>query len=435
MITAKRSILLITLFLAACSGAPDQSSPTPPSTQPPEVATALATTAPATETAPASTATLPSSPVGEQGQIISRYQAGDPVQIYQVGLRTLTEGWGLGRVNYLDSDHILYTTDGGNTWRDVTPPQPISEGPLLASVNFLDKDRALVIYFPQDHNILVEDPFVWRTADRGESWQAGELLDTSGLTQAFLPRQLIFAFPSGAPGSLQQDGWLSVSVGTGQNQHATALYQTSDGGQTWSRILDPFTGHSLQTCHKNAFAFADAKNGWAALDCQGSVSGPALAYTTNGGSAWGDVQLPPPPDHPALFEESANCYTHSPYRFGLDRGTVGIVCESSDQAEADLNFLYLTDDGGQTWQAKPAPLGQFSFYTWMQGYLAGSTIYSTDDRGTTWVPRADVQWFGELNFINSQVGWVVAHYQGATLLMSSRDGGATWNELSPVIGP
>lgn len=355
---------------------------------------------------------------------IQHYQIGEHIQIYKVSLKTLREGWGQGRVETMDSDHILYTNDGGNTWMDVSPPHPVGNVPLQARTTFVSKDTAYVIYFPQDQLILVEKPFVWRTNDRGQTWQGGEVLDTGGLDKFYIPDHLVFAN--------SQDGWLSVNVGAGMSQHFTALYQTGDGGQSWIRILDPFNGTGL-TCKENALVFADRDRGWAALDCQGLYSGVTMSYTTNGGGAWGSVVLPPPPDQLTLFEDSANCFTHSPHRFSLESGLVGVTCEPWENTQPATNYLYLTEDGGQTWQSKPAPEGEFYFYTWYQGYLTGPIIYSTNDRGSSWTPMSKVEWWGDFNFINSQLGWVVAHYQGATSLMSTVDGGATWTEISPVI--
>lgn len=391
--------------------------------QPEAAATDPAPTAPA----PTEAATPTPTDTPPAADVIPHYSAGDPVLVLHLTMRGLNEGWAVGRAEDNDHDHILYTLDGGSTWQDVTPPQPAGEGLQQATAYFPDIDTGFVIYTPREGVQIPAGPQIWQTRDRGQTWTASQPLDTGGLEETWAPIRLTFVGT--------EVGWLQVFVGAGMSHNYTALYQTTDGGQVWQRILDPYQGSGLQACEKTGLAFADPDLGWAGLNCQGLYSTITMAYTANGGRVWDDVPLPPPPGQPTLFEDSANCYTHSPHRFSADLGLVGVTCEAWEEDVPDQYFLYLTDDGGQTWQVRDMPPGALYFYNWYQGYIGGPVIYHTIDRGQTWDQQAEVPWFGEFSFINSQMGWAVGHYQGAVGLYRTTDTGATWEELTPVIGP
>jgi photosystem II stability/assembly factor-like uncharacterized protein len=74
----------------------------------------------------------------------------------------------------------------------------------------------------------------------------------------------------------------------------------------------------------------------------------------------------------------------------------------------------------------------------------------TEDHGQTWSPVKTVAWMGELDFVNELVGWTIARQppergvpdylynidliRPASLLHTT-DGGQTWQEITPVVGP
>ena len=72
---------------------------------------------------------------------LQRLAAGQPVTITYISMLDPTMGWAIGGAE----DHVLRTDDGGETWHDVTPPEPapIAEEPgKIASGFFLDANRA-----------------------------------------------------------------------------------------------------------------------------------------------------------------------------------------------------------------------------------------------------------------------------------------------------
>jgi len=173
------------------------------------------------------------------------------------------------------SDHVLTTADGGQTWRDVTPPEPApKEGNLAAQGYFADAGAAWVIYHSQNEMVIPAAALVWRTQDSGQTWQPSLPLDLQGLNEFYSPSDLVFAD--------SQNGWLLVHVGAGMSHDYVALFRTQDGGQTWARLLDPYGDSGIQSCQKNGLVFPTAQNGWLTGDCGGVMAGAFLFQTADG---------------------------------------------------------------------------------------------------------------------------------------------------------
>ena len=58
---------------------------------------------------------------------------------------TETAGWAIGGEED-PGKLVLITRDGGNTWTDVSPPEPVSNIQKIAFGFFLDADTAWVTY-------------------------------------------------------------------------------------------------------------------------------------------------------------------------------------------------------------------------------------------------------------------------------------------------
>ena len=81
-------------------------------------------------------------------------------------------------------------------------------------------------------------PVVWRTQDRGFSWEASEPLDLGEVPISDY-RITNMQFVDEA------DGWLLIHVG-GMNT-GVMLFHSQDGGKSWERLLDPSSA-DLQDC-------------------------------------------------------------------------------------------------------------------------------------------------------------------------------------------
>ena len=84
--------------------------------------------APATDT-PTDTATAPAPPTPVAltptlaSPALAHLVPGQKIDITYIHMVDVNQGWGIGGLNKA-SDHVFTTKDGGQTWKDVTPPQP-----------------------------------------------------------------------------------------------------------------------------------------------------------------------------------------------------------------------------------------------------------------------------------------------------------------------
>ncbi len=235
------------------------------------------------------------------------------------------------------SGFVARTTDGGATWRQVSSGSGASlhdvarfaDGTLIAvgdDGTLLVKAgdgpwalrpfataralKAVDVVGPQAAVVVDEDGRVYRTADRGASWTAGAAAPP-GLDAA----DVRFTTPL--------DGWV---VGSGFTE--SALYHTTDGGDTWLPV-DGVAG------------------GWVAVDFEGpsgvaaNVTG-LYRYTTDGGATWTSADLPDPEGFLAVTD------------MDLADGSTGYTV-------GQRGYAARTTDGGATWTRLPTPDPEVDF--------------------------------------------------------------------------
>ncbi len=444
-------LVFLSLFLFSC-GFPGthailQATGTPTSTLPPTATPIL--TLPPTRTPtlpPSATPTLtetdtapilPTPPVLTPtlaGPAMTHFVLGQKIDITYIHMVDVNQGWGIGGLDKA-SDHVFRTRDGGETWREVTPPQPApgAGASITALGYFLDADTAWVTYGPPAGTYAVP-PFiqVWKTEDGGGKWSYGSI-DTSLVTgEAFSPYYLNFAD--------KQRGWLMVYLGAGMMHAYVALFMTVDGGATWTDILDPYTTNDIQSFSKTGMVFVDPKTGWLTRDSQGVDPSPHLFRTTDSGVTWKRLDLPAPADIPSLFNSYA-CGTTSPNAFSAVSVIIAMTCRDIGTFKIEKDYTYFTSDAGGTWQTYPLPsdysLGEGLYFLSPQNGLAlGRMIYKTSDGGKTWNFIQQVSWDGQFSFVSMELGWAhVFNDQGETALVKTINGGETWVMLYPVVGP
>ena len=386
---------------------------------------------PPTNTIPAPTKTpLP-------GQL----EPGQAVRIIQIHMLNRTTGWAIGQVETDLNDHILFTTDGGQSWQDHTPLEALLNPPAegLAATTFFGADgNAWVIYASQSpQQPIQEKQAVWHTADNGKSWQAGRTLSLSGFqAEYFIPSNLGFLD--------EQHGWVMAHVGAGMSHDYIVVFTTSDGGQTWQRVVDADKNPDLMGCSKTGLAFSIATNGWLTGNCPGLMDHLFLYSSIDGGQTWQPGNIFPPTDQPAdLFSDGkAGCGVPDLIYVTARSTLLTMRCEFYN-TKRTVAWLYVGKAGG-TLEAHllPTPFGAFDFIDTEEGWMVGTQqddpatpgeIYHTIDGGQSWTLVLSTAWQGTPDFIDSNTGWVVAHASDKLALVFTNNGGKLWEKLSPVI--
>lgn len=164
-------------------------------------------------------------------------------QLFSICMVDAEAGWALTGTS------VLRTTDGGETWADVTPET--EAGATIAAESFLDAGKAWFTIARENASTLV----VFRTANGGESWRRNVI------KMSYTPLGALLNFID------TNHGWLLVHHGVAMGSEEVEVYRTVDGGGSWTLVTAarpdsrkpedlPFGGV------KNGLRFVDEQNGW-----------------------------------------------------------------------------------------------------------------------------------------------------------------------------
>ena len=180
----------------------------------------------------------------------------------------------------------------------------------LAAVDFVTPAVGWVVVQREPRDFVV-----LHTADAGETWHR-QLAGSDEVIGEYLR-------------FFDQSHGMLVLLGT-----QAALYQTSDGGNTWARLpLTSFGGYVLSA------DFVDASYGW--LLAQASTEGEVLLRTEDGGRTWLGL------GNPVAYSDWA-------YRVVFTSSSNGWLYTQSNEP-----YAYKSEDAGNTWRrvGLPAPPG------------------------------------------------------------------------------
>ena len=251
-------------------------------------------------------------------------------------------------------------------------------------------------------------------------------------------------------------GWFATRTGE--------IYKTSDGGESW---LVQYEGDA----YFRSMGFADSRRGWVG-NLQGEA-GDVLYQTEDGGTTWSVVKLPSGPvgicgiwvvDHTTIYAagrrdgpafvlkssdggESWSAIDMSEYADGLVDIYFWTPEEGIVVGQTAYTALILgTRDGGDTWERRyvgsrsrtEGNAWKISFPSRTVGYVSieawGAEEYflKTTDGGTTWEDK--LFWSGEIpygaqgiGFVTPTRGWMGSFIRQRPTL-KTEDGGETWQE-------
>lgn len=237
-----------------------------------------------------------------------------PVRIFAV---SEDEAWVLAlRYPSPNRCRLFHTTDGGVTWVERTGPfNDTNRG--VQNIHFFNEQEGIVFGSPRTGTASIDIIRIFRTSDGGDTWT--ELFDPNVPLQIEGDSYFLFS-GNGSYAAVGDTLWFLTT----QNR----VYRTADRGQNWQRIPTDLPG-STTIAGLAGVAFRDALNGMVV-----SFNPQQGAVTSNGGTIWTPIDMPPTP--------TARSVQHIP---GTENTYV-----LTDGYEGNSGDISITFDGGQTWE-------------------------------------------------------------------------------------
>jgi photosystem II stability/assembly factor-like uncharacterized protein len=324
------------------------------------------------------------------------------IRLTYVRMIDATTGWAT------DDLKIYRTTDGGQTWHNLTPagvvPVNPQGGPLSLVITVLNDKAA---WFSDGQKI-------YRTTDAGQTWQPSSPPIQGSVSYLTFVDAL--------------HGWAIDNLGNATGRSFMNLLRTTDGGAHWTRI--PFESGG----HQSILVFLNATTGWIG----GSSAGDPiyLLVTHDGGVTWQQQSLPNPMSQ--AFTAGVTALTF----FDTRNGALSLVAYAT-ASNAGGEYNYVTHDGGATWSIVGAPQSSTFQSTdfldanhwWMVGGQIGNmSLAITSDGGRHWTtlnPGGTFNNAERVDFISATTGWAYSQTSNTPLLLQTADGGHTWRQIAP----
>jgi photosystem II stability/assembly factor-like uncharacterized protein len=297
---------------------------------------------------------------------------------------------------------LQYTSDGGRTWRAVTPANPTTVENLNPVCTAVAAGNA------------------WAVETTNDPPPANILRVGRGVVRAIssLPPLPAISVLAGLTFFDANHGWVLIAHGSSLRED---LYRTLDGGNTWALVA-----HNQPVGYGEVFT--SATRGWARNSDQ-------VLTTFDSGATWRAVTLPAAPHvvgfRPELYQVVA-------------RGRSVVVWRGNWNGTVFEPFFDVSSDEGHTWSQRRGPNGlqvagnANSLFDAADArhlrFFSGERLWISDDGGRTWTRRprnlagAYVQ---SISFPTADVGWIMGRTRRSSpSVLRTADAGRTWNDVT-----
>lgn len=341
----------------------------------------------------------------------------------QIRMVDKKNGWAFGT-------SVKRTNDGGLTWVDRTP-----QG--------YDNSRYEPFLFNEQFTWFVVRPAddepnwtIYRTADGGNSWTSTTIpiKDTWTVPSVNTAFNLYFTD--------EKTGVFSFISDPAAGPVKTALYQTTDGGQTW-KYVNKIAPDGVLVSTASGMSFSDRLHGFITFPNSKDTQ-PEIYGTFDGGTTWKRLTL----DLPQDIKDAVFFAEHPPQFFGNAKkeGVMSLSYMTKNNEKAGIVW-FTTENGGTTWSPaisqdgaptviskdgsapqgfRPSTASDLKHF-WMIDAETG-TLHGTSDGGGHWQvlnTSPQLRDAVELKFIDNKIGWV----RGDGFFLQTEDGGRSWKEL------
>jgi len=221
---------------------------------------------------------------------------------------------------------IIKTTDGGYNWEQLLSPVNF----FLSKIQFTDSQTGYIIGGDNTGGYLL------KTVNEGQTWQLINLQ---------------------TPDNIRPTGLFFLDNNTGFISGKKLFRRTTDGGQSWSEVIEPVSENINDVSFKNTI------EGYAISD-----SGKYFR-STNGGKTWHLVQSNTSDHLKKIYFTESKAYSKCRSNIFIDLGTGNKTFTVPDSA---FNFLFLNE-------TRCVGIGQH----YEVGYLPYGDIFLTNDAWAT----------------------------------------------------
>ena len=195
-----------------------------------------------------------------------------------------------------------------------------------------------------------------------------------------------------------------VTPGWGWALADNRLLSTADGGTSWQDITPRETAGKPILDVK----FIDAQRGWLVSAAEGNLN---VFSTQDAGQTW--------QSRPLETGETSSPIGGALLEF-IDPSTGWLALRLQSGSSFSLGMLFVTGDGGLTWQPRSLPLGEPVRFRdplngWTAGGPDGAQLYATQDGGFTWQAQR-LELPTEMQTGRISIGLPVVSTDGATTL-------------------